>query len=282
MFHPLGEAQIADIAKIQLKALEARLAKLEIRLDGVRRGAEGRRGGRLRSGLRRAAAEARDPAADRESAGEGDARRQVRRRATRSRSAPPAARSRSRRADRTCAQRRRGAAWRQVSVGASSRRGRSGANTDASQAATRARRVLGRPAAMADFVDVVRQHAHRGAALRLDQREAAAIDRVRRRRPPARCRACRFSSVIHSVPRVTRSVVPRAPSSRTSSPDAQIPDLRVAGADHGQPPYSCVECIRIGHGALAPASSCRRACLPPSQQRMLASAPRSAQTVFRE
>ena len=32
MFHPLGEAQIADIAKIQLKALEARLAKLEIRL----------------------------------------------------------------------------------------------------------------------------------------------------------------------------------------------------------------------------------------------------------
>ena len=32
VFHPLGEAQIADIAKIQLKALEARLAKLEIRL----------------------------------------------------------------------------------------------------------------------------------------------------------------------------------------------------------------------------------------------------------
>ena len=32
VFHPLGEAQIAEIAKIQLKALEARLAKLEIRL----------------------------------------------------------------------------------------------------------------------------------------------------------------------------------------------------------------------------------------------------------
>jgi ATP-dependent Clp protease ATP-binding subunit ClpB len=32
VFHPLGEGQIADIAKIQLKALEARLAKLEIRL----------------------------------------------------------------------------------------------------------------------------------------------------------------------------------------------------------------------------------------------------------
>ncbi len=32
VFHPLGEGQIADIARIQLKALEARLAKLEIRL----------------------------------------------------------------------------------------------------------------------------------------------------------------------------------------------------------------------------------------------------------
>ena len=33
VFHPLGEAQIADIAKIQMKALESRLAKLEIRLS---------------------------------------------------------------------------------------------------------------------------------------------------------------------------------------------------------------------------------------------------------
>jgi len=32
VFHPLGEAQIAEIAKIQLRALEARLAKMEIRL----------------------------------------------------------------------------------------------------------------------------------------------------------------------------------------------------------------------------------------------------------
>jgi ATP-dependent Clp protease ATP-binding subunit ClpB len=32
VFQPLGESQIAEIAKIQLKALEARLAKLEIRL----------------------------------------------------------------------------------------------------------------------------------------------------------------------------------------------------------------------------------------------------------
>jgi ATP-dependent Clp protease ATP-binding subunit ClpB len=32
VFHPLGQTQIAEIAKIQLKALEARLAKLEIRV----------------------------------------------------------------------------------------------------------------------------------------------------------------------------------------------------------------------------------------------------------
>ena len=32
VFHPLGEEQIADIARIQMRALEARLAKLEIRL----------------------------------------------------------------------------------------------------------------------------------------------------------------------------------------------------------------------------------------------------------
>ena len=33
VFSPLGEEQIADIARIQMKALEARLAKLEIRLS---------------------------------------------------------------------------------------------------------------------------------------------------------------------------------------------------------------------------------------------------------
>ncbi|HVE51567.1 MAG TPA: ATP-dependent chaperone ClpB [Casimicrobiaceae bacterium] len=33
VFHPLSEKQIADIARIQLKALESRLAKLDIRLD---------------------------------------------------------------------------------------------------------------------------------------------------------------------------------------------------------------------------------------------------------
>jgi ATP-dependent Clp protease ATP-binding subunit ClpB len=33
VFHPLGEAQIAEIAKIQMRALETRLAKLEIKLS---------------------------------------------------------------------------------------------------------------------------------------------------------------------------------------------------------------------------------------------------------
>jgi ATP-dependent Clp protease ATP-binding subunit ClpB len=33
VFHPLSDKQIADIARIQMKSLEARLAKLEIRLD---------------------------------------------------------------------------------------------------------------------------------------------------------------------------------------------------------------------------------------------------------
>ncbi len=78
VFQPLGEAQIADIARIQLKALEARLAKLEIKLAVTRRGAQGRRRGGLRSGLRRTTAEARDPAADRESARQGDSLRCLR------------------------------------------------------------------------------------------------------------------------------------------------------------------------------------------------------------
>ncbi len=54
--------------------------KLEIRLDVHRGGARGGGVGGLRPGVRRAAAEARDPAADRESAGEGDPRRALRRR----------------------------------------------------------------------------------------------------------------------------------------------------------------------------------------------------------
>jgi hypothetical protein len=83
VFQPLDEKNIASIAKIQLQSLEARLAKLDIRLQcPTRRWPRSRR--RVRSGLRRAAAEARDPAADREPAVEGDPRRQVRRRAIRS------------------------------------------------------------------------------------------------------------------------------------------------------------------------------------------------------
>jgi ATP-dependent Clp protease ATP-binding subunit ClpB len=33
VFHPLGEAQIASIARIQLKSLEQRLAKMDIKVD---------------------------------------------------------------------------------------------------------------------------------------------------------------------------------------------------------------------------------------------------------
>ncbi len=78
VFQPLGEAQIADIARIQLKALEARLAKLEIKLVGQRCCAQGGCRGGLRSGLRCTTAEARDPAADRESARQGNSFRSVR------------------------------------------------------------------------------------------------------------------------------------------------------------------------------------------------------------
>ena len=77
VFHPLDEANIASIARIQLKSLETRLAKMEIKLAGDRRGAEGGRAGGLRPRVRRPSAEARDPAADRESAREGDPRREL-------------------------------------------------------------------------------------------------------------------------------------------------------------------------------------------------------------
>ena len=69
VFQPLArERRSPRIAKIQLKALEARLAKLEIKLSASEAALEARRERRVRPGLRRAAAEARDPAADRESA----------------------------------------------------------------------------------------------------------------------------------------------------------------------------------------------------------------------
>ena len=72
VFHALDEKHIKSIAKIQLGLLEQRLAGMEMKLE-VSDAAAGRaREGRLRSGLRRAAAEACDPVLDRESAGEGD------------------------------------------------------------------------------------------------------------------------------------------------------------------------------------------------------------------
>ena len=78
VFHALDEANIAAIARVQLKQLEQARGGDGHGPQGLRcRG--GRAGeGRLRSGLRRAAAEARDPAAAREPAVEGDPRRQVR------------------------------------------------------------------------------------------------------------------------------------------------------------------------------------------------------------
>ena len=66
VFHALDAKHIESIARIQLQLLEARLEKLEMKLDGQPGGA-GRAGqGRLRPGVRRAAAQARDPAAHRE------------------------------------------------------------------------------------------------------------------------------------------------------------------------------------------------------------------------
>jgi hypothetical protein len=78
VFQPLGEEQIADIARIQMKA--PRIAPREARdpAVGERCGAQGDRRGRVRSGLRRAAVEAGDPAADRKPARQGNPRGQVR------------------------------------------------------------------------------------------------------------------------------------------------------------------------------------------------------------
>jgi ATP-dependent Clp protease ATP-binding subunit ClpB len=74
VFHALDEKNIAGIAKIQLKYLEKRMAKLDM-TGGVGRRAGADRRGRLRPGVRRAAAEARDPGAHRESALKADPRR---------------------------------------------------------------------------------------------------------------------------------------------------------------------------------------------------------------
>jgi ATP-dependent Clp protease ATP-binding subunit ClpB len=69
VFHALDLKNIQSIAKIQLQLLEKRLEKLEMKLE-VSPEALARTGqGRLRPGVRCAAAEARDPAAHREPGG---------------------------------------------------------------------------------------------------------------------------------------------------------------------------------------------------------------------
>ena len=80
VFHPLDQKNIAAIARIQLQSLEARLAKLEIRMQISDAALRETRGGGARPGLRRAAAEACDSAADRESAVAGNSVGQVWRR----------------------------------------------------------------------------------------------------------------------------------------------------------------------------------------------------------
>ena len=81
-------------------------------------------------------------------------------------------------------------------------------------------------------------------ALRFDQREAAAVDRVGvagrqhdvplvvLERDPQPCRSSRAASCRARRPACT------------SSPGGELQDLRVSGAEHGQPPVSCVHCIR--------------------------------------
>jgi hypothetical protein len=96
VFHALDPKHIESIAAIQLKALEARLAKMDMRWR-CRRGV-GRAGqGRLRPGLRRAAAQAGDPAAHRKPAVQADAGRELRAEASWSAlPAPPSAPSAAR------------------------------------------------------------------------------------------------------------------------------------------------------------------------------------------
>ena len=69
VFHPLGTEQIRAIVEIQLGYLQPAAARARHGAGAGRQGARSDRRGRLRSGVWRAAAEARDPAADRESAG---------------------------------------------------------------------------------------------------------------------------------------------------------------------------------------------------------------------
>ena len=78
VFHALAEENIKSIARIQLRILQQRLAKMDYGLEVSDAAlAELAKVG-LRPGLRRAAAEARHPVRDREPAGEGDPRRPLR------------------------------------------------------------------------------------------------------------------------------------------------------------------------------------------------------------
>ena len=67
-FKPLTREQLGEIVELQLARLRARLADRGLELELTDGGQGGDRRGRLGSGLRRAAAQARDPAAAREPA----------------------------------------------------------------------------------------------------------------------------------------------------------------------------------------------------------------------
>ncbi len=74
IFRPLGEEQIEHIVDLQLKRLEQLLADRKMTLELTPEAKQLLARGGLRSGVRRAPAQAGDPAADPESAGDGGAR----------------------------------------------------------------------------------------------------------------------------------------------------------------------------------------------------------------
>ena len=78
VFRPLGKAQIRQIARIQLDYLRQAAGRAPARAGARRQGARPAWQRRFRSGVRRASAEARDPAAAGESAGAADPVRGVR------------------------------------------------------------------------------------------------------------------------------------------------------------------------------------------------------------
>ena len=78
VFHPLGHEHIRTIVDIQVGYLRKRLADRDIELELDDAALRPARRGRLRPGVRRAAAQAGDPAAAREPAGAGDPARRLR------------------------------------------------------------------------------------------------------------------------------------------------------------------------------------------------------------